>query len=124
MFGWVPKVKNTYIPQVKYKEISERVVNVQSCAPSGDQYLTVEVVSSGGEIGGEMRARIHATEPMDLLNYAVVARGDIVYAKTVEVGNHRSVVHTLHGHCVHRRKINAYDCVPMFFNIKRDKYRL
>lgn len=32
-----------------------------------------------------MRARISATEPMDLVHYVVIGRGDILLAKTLEV---------------------------------------
>ncbi|KAG7311407.1 hypothetical protein JYU34_002449 [Plutella xylostella] len=76
---------------VKYKEVSERVINVQQSAPSGGQFLTIELLSRGS-VGDEMRARISATEPMDLLNYAVIGRGDILHTKTLELSPARKSV--------------------------------
>lgn len=49
------------------------------------QFLTAEILTRGTGVGGEMRARITATEPMDMVHYAVIGRGDIIVAKTVEV---------------------------------------
>lgn len=70
---------------MKYKDVAERIINVGSSAPSGGQFLTVETLTRGPPVGGEMRARVSATERMDLLNYAVIARGDIIHARTLEV---------------------------------------
>ncbi|CAH0404826.1 unnamed protein product [Chilo suppressalis] len=77
---------------IKYKEVSERVVNVQRNSDSGGQFLTVEILTRDTTEGGEMRARITATEPMDLVNYVVIARGDIVVAKTLELNPARRSV--------------------------------
>lgn len=52
---------------------------------SGGQFLSLEVLSRGTSVGDVMRARITATEPMDLVHYAVIGRGDILVAKTLEV---------------------------------------
>lgn len=71
--------------QVKYKEISERVVNIQRNEMSGGQFLSLEVLTRETSVGDVMRARISATEPMDLVHYAVIGRGDILVAKTLEV---------------------------------------
>jgi hypothetical protein len=68
--------------------VTERVVNVQRNSDAGGQFLTVEMLSRGTAVGGEMRARVTATEPMDLVHYVVIARGDIVVAKTLEVNLH------------------------------------
>lgn len=65
--------------------MSERVVNIQRNEISGGQFLTLEVLSRGTSVGDVMRARITATEPMDLVHYAVIGRGDILVAKTLEV---------------------------------------
>jgi hypothetical protein len=54
-------------------------------AGSYGQYLTVELLTRDTSVGGEMRARISSTDRMDLLHYAVIGRGDILLAKTVEV---------------------------------------
>lgn len=35
--------------------------------------------------GGEMRARVTATEPMDIVHYVVIGRGEILLANTLEV---------------------------------------
>ncbi|XP_052755570.1 thioester-containing protein 1 allele R1-like isoform X2 [Galleria mellonella] len=71
--------------QVRYKEVTERVVNVQSSQGSANQYLTMELLTRGTSVGDEMRARITATEPMDLVHYVVIGRGDILMAKTLEL---------------------------------------
>lgn len=71
--------------QIKYKDVVERVVNVQRNSDSGGQFLTVELLTRGTSVGDEMRARITATEPMDLVHYVVIGRGDILVAKTIEV---------------------------------------
>ncbi|KAL0849223.1 hypothetical protein ABMA28_013556 [Loxostege sticticalis] len=70
---------------IKYKDVVERVVNVQRNSDSGGQFLTVELLTRGTSVGDEMRARITATEPMDLVHYVVIGRGDILVAKTIEL---------------------------------------
>ncbi|CAH0603133.1 unnamed protein product [Chrysodeixis includens] len=77
---------------IKYKEVTERVVNVQRSEYSFGQFLTVEVLTRGTGVGDEMRARISATEPMDLVHYVVIGRGDIIVAKTVELSPARRSV--------------------------------
>ncbi|CAH4004421.1 unnamed protein product [Pieris brassicae] len=69
---------------VKYKEVSERIVNVQRSISSG-QYLSLELLTRNTGVGDEMKARIVATEPMDIVHYVVMGRGDIVVAKTLEL---------------------------------------
>lgn len=59
---------------------------MQRNSDSGGQFLTVELLTRGTSVGDEMRARITATEPMDLVHYVVIGRGDILVAKTLEVG--------------------------------------
>lgn len=54
------------------------------------QFLTIEMLTSGTSSGDEMRARITGTEPMDLVHYVVIGRGDILIAKTLEVSDVRS----------------------------------
>ncbi|XP_053625843.1 thioester-containing protein 1 allele S3-like [Plodia interpunctella] len=70
---------------IKYKEASERVVQVTSGKDSGGQYLTVEVLTRDTAVGDELRARITSTEPMDLVHYLVIGRGDILVARTLEL---------------------------------------
>lgn len=70
---------------MKYKEVSERVVHVQKSLENGGQFLTLEILSRNTGVGDEMRAQISATEAMDLVNYVVIGRGDILVAKTLEV---------------------------------------
>lgn len=50
----------------------------------GGAALSVQLLSAAG---GELRARIAATEPLQLLHYALVARGDVALAETLEVLN-------------------------------------
>ncbi|XP_026329682.1 CD109 antigen-like isoform X2 [Hyposmocoma kahamanoa] len=70
---------------VKYKEVSERVVNIQRNEMYGGQFLSLEVLTRETSVGDVMRARITGTEPMDLVHYAVIGRGDILVAKTLEL---------------------------------------
>ncbi|CAH2243434.1 jg9350 [Pararge aegeria aegeria] len=77
---------------VKYKEISERVVNVQKSIEKGGQYLIVEMLTRDTRVGDEMRAQISATEPMDLVHYVIIGRGDILAAKTLELSPARRSV--------------------------------
>ncbi|XP_063529848.1 thioester-containing protein 1 allele R1-like [Cydia strobilella] len=77
---------------IKYKEVTERVINVIKSAGSKGQYLTVELLTRDTSVGGELRARISSTEQMDLLHYAVIGRGDILLAKTVELSPARKSV--------------------------------
>lgn len=68
--------------------MSERVVNVQRNEYSGGHFLGLEMLtgwSTDSSKSDEIRARITATEPMDLVHYVVIGRGDILLAKTVEV---------------------------------------
>lgn len=53
----------------------------------GGQFLSLEVLTRETSVGDVMRARITTTEPMDLVHYAVIGRGDILVAKTLEVRN-------------------------------------
>ncbi|XP_049691725.2 thioester-containing protein 1 allele R1 [Helicoverpa armigera] len=85
-------VNSTLNLVVKYKEVTERVVNVQRNEYSFGQFLTAEILTRGTGVGDEMRARITATEPMDLVHYAVIGRGDIIVAKTVELSPARRSV--------------------------------
>uniref|UniRef100_A0A2A4K0R1 TEP1-F n=1 Tax=Heliothis virescens TaxID=7102 RepID=A0A2A4K0R1_HELVI len=85
-------VNSTLNLVVKYKEVTERVVNVQRNEYSFGQFLTTEILTRGTGVGDEMRARITATEPMDLVHYAVIGRGDIIVAKTVELSPARRSV--------------------------------
>ncbi|KAL4708067.1 hypothetical protein ACJJTC_009846 [Scirpophaga incertulas] len=85
-------VNSTLNLVIKYKEVTERVVNVQRNSGFGGQFLTVELLTRGTGTGDEMRARITATEPMDLVHYVVIARGDIVVAKTLELNPARRSV--------------------------------
>lgn len=62
--------------------MSERVVNVQRNDYSNGQFLTMELLTRTGD---EIRARLSATEPMDLVHYVVIGRGDILVANTLEV---------------------------------------
>ncbi|KAH9632718.1 hypothetical protein HF086_013090 [Spodoptera exigua] len=64
-------LRTPYRLKVKYKEVTERVVNVQRSEYSFGQFLTAEILTRGTGVGGEMRARITATEPMDMVHYAV-----------------------------------------------------
>ncbi|CAG5022083.1 unnamed protein product [Parnassius apollo] len=74
---------------IKYKAVTERVVNVVS--GSGGQQLSVQLLAN--EPGAdEVRARVTATDPMDLLHYALVARGDILHARTLELSPARRSV--------------------------------
>ncbi|CAH0748966.1 unnamed protein product [Diatraea saccharalis] len=77
---------------INYKEVTERVVNVQRNSDSGGQFLTVELLTQDTSEGDEMRARITASEPMDLVHYVVIARGDIIIAKTLELNPARRSV--------------------------------
>ncbi|CAG9566895.1 unnamed protein product [Danaus chrysippus] len=77
---------------IKYKEISERVVNVQKSLETGDQYMTLELLTRDMSIGDELRGRATSTEPMDLVHYAVIGRGDILVAKTLELSPPRTSV--------------------------------
>ncbi|XP_038206788.1 C3 and PZP-like alpha-2-macroglobulin domain-containing protein 8 isoform X2 [Zerene cesonia] len=70
---------------VKYKEVSERIVNVQKSLSPGGQYLTLEVLSSHTSVDDKIHAKIVATEAMDIIHYVVIGRGDIVVAKTLEL---------------------------------------
>ncbi|XP_023935608.2 thioester-containing protein 1 allele S3 isoform X2 [Bicyclus anynana] len=70
---------------VKYKEISERIVNIQKSLEKGEQFLSIEVLTRNTGIGDEMRAQITATEAMDIVHYVVIGRGDILIAKTLEL---------------------------------------
>ncbi|CAK1549918.1 unnamed protein product [Leptosia nina] len=70
---------------VKYKEVSERVVNVQKSISPGGQYLSLEVLSRNTAVGDNIKAKLTATEPMDIVHYLVIGRGDIVIAKTLEL---------------------------------------
>ncbi|XP_022820433.1 CD109 antigen-like [Spodoptera litura] len=85
-------VNSTLNLVVKYKEVTERIVNVQRSEYSFGQFLTAEILTRGTGVGGEMRARITATEPMDMVHYAVIGRGDIIVAKTVELSPARRSV--------------------------------
>ncbi|KAM3964840.1 thioester-containing protein 1 allele R1 [Aphomia sociella] len=85
-------VNSTLNLQIKYKDITERVVNVQSSQASGNQFLSVELLTRGTAVGDEMRARITATEAMDLVHYVVIGRGDILIAKTLELNPARRSV--------------------------------
>ncbi|XP_026487589.2 thioester-containing protein 1 allele S3-like [Vanessa tameamea] len=77
---------------IKYKEISERVVNVQKSMETGGQFLVMELLTRNTSVGDEMRARITATEPMDLVHYVIIGRGDILVAKTLELSPARRSV--------------------------------
>lgn len=77
--------------QIKYKNVTERVVNVQRSEYSSGQFLTIEITSQPG--AEEMNARITATERMDLLHYIVIGRGDILLAKTLEVNTNIGELH-------------------------------
>ncbi|XP_049864919.1 CD109 antigen-like isoform X2 [Pectinophora gossypiella] len=77
---------------VKYKEVSQRIVNVRSGGASGGQFLTVEVLTRGTSVGDDLRARISSTEAMDLVHYAVIGRGDVLVAKTLELNPARRSV--------------------------------
>ncbi|VVD02140.1 unnamed protein product [Leptidea sinapis] len=70
---------------VKYKEVSERVVNVQKSISPGGQYITLELLTRDTAVGDVIHASIVATEPMDIVHYAVIGRGDILVAKTLEL---------------------------------------
>ncbi|KAJ8726365.1 hypothetical protein PYW07_001063 [Mythimna separata] len=85
-------VNSTLNLVVKYKEVTERIVNVQRSEYSFGQFLTAEILTRGTGVGDEMRARITATEPMDMVHYAVIGRGDIIVAKTVELSPARRSV--------------------------------
>ncbi|CAB3250011.1 unnamed protein product [Arctia plantaginis] len=84
-------VNSTLNLLIKYKEVTERVVHVQRNEYTS-QYLTAEVLTRNTSVGDEMRARITATEPMDLVHYAVIGRGDIIVAKTIELSPARKSV--------------------------------
>ncbi|XP_075992321.1 thioester-containing protein 1 allele R1-like [Anticarsia gemmatalis] len=84
-------VNSTLNLLIKYKEVTERVVNVQRSEYTS-QFLTAEVLTRDTGVGGEMRARITATEPMDMVHYAVIGRGDIIVAKTLELSPARKSV--------------------------------
>ena len=71
--------------KVKFKDVSERVVNVQKSLENSGQFLNIELLTRNTSVGEEMRARIDASEPMDLVHYVVIGRGDILVAKTFEV---------------------------------------
>ncbi|KAG6455793.1 hypothetical protein O3G_MSEX009390, partial [Manduca sexta] len=95
LYTFVPDaahVNSTLNLVVKYKEVSERVVNVQRNDYSGGQFFTMEILTSNTSNGDEMRARITATEPMDLVHYVVIGRGDILAAKTLELSPARRSV--------------------------------
>lgn len=77
---------------IKYKEVTERIVNVRRSTGARGQHLSVEIVSRNVGVGGQLRARVLATEPMDLLHYAVIGRGDVLLAKTVELSPARKNV--------------------------------
>ncbi|KAJ2953639.1 hypothetical protein O0L34_g1251 [Tuta absoluta] len=77
---------------VKYKEVAERVINVQSGGASGGQFLIVEVLTHNTSVGDDMRVRISSTEAMDLVHYAVIGRGDILFAKSIELTSERRSV--------------------------------
>ncbi|XP_072936646.1 thioester-containing protein 1 allele S3-like isoform X2 [Epargyreus clarus] len=77
---------------IKYNEVTERIVNIQRTAPADGQYLTVELLTRDTAVGDEMRARITSTEPMDMVHYVVIGRGDILVAKTVELSPARRSV--------------------------------
>ncbi|CAG4944809.1 unnamed protein product [Colias eurytheme] len=70
---------------IKYKEVSERIVNVQKSLSPGGQYITLEVLSSHTSVDDKIHAKIVATEPMDIIHYVVIGRGDIVVAKSLEL---------------------------------------
>lgn len=61
------------------------MVNVQKSLDTDGQFLVIELLSRNTSVGDEMRARITATEPMDLVHYVIIGRGDILVAKTLEV---------------------------------------
>lgn len=84
-------VNSTLNLVIRYKEVTERVVNVQR-SEFTSQFLTVELLSRDTAVGGEIRARITASQPMDVINYAVIARGDIIEAKTLELSPARRSV--------------------------------
>lgn len=65
--------------------MTERIENVQRNDYSGGNFLTMQMISKDTSAGDEMRARLSATEPMDLVHYVVIGRGDILLAKTMEV---------------------------------------
>ncbi|KPJ15105.1 CD109 antigen [Papilio machaon] len=75
---------------IKYKEVTERVVNVVS-GSGGAAALSVQLLSAAGD-SAELSARIAANQPMDLLHYALVARGDILLAETLELSPGRRSV--------------------------------
>lgn len=77
---------------IKYKEVTERVENVQRNDYAGGNFLILEMLTRDTSAGDEMRARLTATENMDLVNYVVIARGDILLAKTMELSPPRRSV--------------------------------
>ncbi|XP_041986950.1 CD109 antigen-like [Aricia agestis] len=81
----LPHINSTLNLVAKYRDVSERVVNVQRGAATDDGHLTIELLTRDTAPGDEMRARITATETMDLLHYVVIGRGDILTAKTLEL---------------------------------------
>ncbi|KAJ0181857.1 hypothetical protein K1T71_002579 [Dendrolimus kikuchii] len=85
-------VNSTLNLVIKYKEVTERVENVQRNDYSGGNFLTLEMMSKDTTAGDEMRARLSATEPMDLVHYVVIGRGDILIAKTMELSPPRRSV--------------------------------
>ncbi|CAH2104660.1 unnamed protein product [Euphydryas editha] len=88
----VAQTNSTLNLLVKYKEISERVVNVQKSLETSGQFLVIELLTRNTSVGDEMRARITATEPMDLVHYVIIGRGDILIAKTLELSPARRSV--------------------------------
>ncbi|XP_013188878.2 C3 and PZP-like alpha-2-macroglobulin domain-containing protein 8 [Amyelois transitella] len=70
---------------IKYKEVTERVIQITSSKASGGRHLNVEVLTRDTAVGDELRARITSTEPMDLVHYVIIGRGDILVAKTLEL---------------------------------------
>lgn len=82
---FVPLFIFIFLYQIKYKEVTERVINVRRSSGTRGQHLALELLSTGATPGGEMRIRTLATEPLDLLHYAVLGRGDLLYAKTIQV---------------------------------------
>ncbi|XP_004927018.1 C3 and PZP-like alpha-2-macroglobulin domain-containing protein 8 [Bombyx mori] len=85
-------VNSTLNLVIKYKEVTERVVNVQRNDYSGGQFLTLEMLTAATSPGGEMRARVTATEPMDIVHYVVIGRGEILLANTLELSPARRSV--------------------------------
>ncbi|CAH0725826.1 unnamed protein product, partial [Brenthis ino] len=88
----VAHINSTLNLVVKFKEVSERVINVQRSLENSGQFLNIELLTRNTSVGDEMRARIDATEPMDLIHYVVIGRGDILAAKTFELSPARRSV--------------------------------